>query len=136
MKLENLINGEFQRLEALCARDMSAERMLVKLEAMTLQQERDHRAFGAHFTSGRATYKCSARLAARYFVIKCVTAPLRVDANDTESTLRALAGLREDYVLGALLAAYLRERGIPFKLEPFTADAFEAIDYSKDFAGG
>lgn len=134
MKIENLINGEFERLNALCERDIEAERMLVRLEAIALRQERDHRAMGARFTSGQAKYKRSAKLAARYFVLKTVLAPLRVEDNSVESALRALATLREDYVLGALLAAYLRERGIPYKLEAFTKDAFEAIDYVKDFA--
>jgi hypothetical protein len=134
MTPENIINGEFERLNALCERDTHAERMLVKLEAIALRQEREHRAFGARFTGGRAGYQRSVKLAARYFVVKCVTSTLRVEGNDVESALRALAGLRDDYVQGALLAAYLRERGIPYKLSTASADAFEAIDYARDFA--
>lgn len=134
MKIENVINGEYGRLEALCERDDRACRMLAKLYETCLRQEREHRAFGARFTRGQAKYKRSIRLAARYFAVKTVIAPLRVEDNTVESALRALAGLRDDHVQGAILAAYLRERGIPYKLEPFTADVFNAIDYSKDFA--
>ncbi len=135
MKLKNLIEGEYARLEDLCGRDARASWMLDRLYAIALKQEKEHRALGARFTRGRAAYKHSAALAAKYFAVHAVLSPVRLAGSSVESALRALAGLREDYVQGAILAAYLRERGIPYKLAVFTSDMFEAIDYARDFGG-
>ena len=76
------------------------ERDFDALEACIARGERGHRAMGARFTSGQASYRGPASDAVLYFVLKTFAA-----APGPQAPIVTIAGLREDFVRAALIVA-------------------------------
>lgn len=116
------------------------QREFIELYETALKQERENRAMGRRFTNGRAGYKGSAALAARYFVIKCLLLD-PVDPAKGESALaytKRLASVRRDYQLGAFIRAHaFAELDVPLLNNDALIKAMlvaREIDYAKDIA--
>jgi hypothetical protein len=137
------------------AMNSDARKLWSDLNKDTLEHERSHRNTGRHFTDGRAGYKESVPLTAKFFAVRAIMEPHRPKnlrdladkAADTagvvmySTILRDLASLRIDIVRGAMLHAILIDEASKnntvsqltrtfFELE----STIEEIDYSKDIA--
>ena len=139
MNTKQTIENAYEALERVCESTDSdhPRRLFDRLTNVATAHERQHRrGTGA----GARMRKSSVATAAKYFVVRCVYAPLPgVDPNgifggppplSTLQTVAGLATLREDYQIGAMLGAYLRV----YAALPALPDGFDAIDYATDLA--
>jgi len=124
-----LVDTNFCALEAVCGQaNSTCEELLSRLVATCERQEREHLAFGRRLLGRAPKRQHSIKLTAYYFAVKCASEDYR--HLGTQDALSYLAGLREDYQIGAMLGAALRERGHAFS----PSVKFHEIDYSVDFA--
>jgi hypothetical protein len=122
-----------------------------ELNKETLEHEKGHRNMGRRFTRGRAGYKESANLTAKYFAVRAIMNPHRpralrelseaLPADMYRAILLDLAGVRSDIVHGAMLHAILldevtKNATVSRVLESFfeLEAAINSIDYVKDIA--
>ncbi len=141
-RLQVLIGDAFRELERLCSSSSEANRLLARTHLAASDVEREHhRRFGARFTEGRAGYRASTGLAAKYFVLRWV-----LEGPTAPATWLGAAQTRDDVRLGYALREYLQADHYPVSAEGRPcAELFGeyrerhapyilAIDYARDFA--
>ncbi len=124
-----------------------------ELNKATLEHEKDHRATGRRVTEGRAGYKESVPLTAKFFAVRAIMDPYKprsvhvrdLSAAPSEDMYRAilvdLAGVRSDILKGAMLhACFMNEAPKNKTVSEWMASFFEletailGIDYATDIA--
>jgi len=126
-------------LEKACDTSRSdVSQWLREAELTALRGEREHRAMGARFTHGQASYRVPCAVAARAIILHHVyfgyapaeTAAGRVARKARKVSWSDVASTRRD----CALAYAIRECLTPAQIHELSAAA--EIDYSRDIAGG
>jgi hypothetical protein len=128
-----IINRAYADLERLAERSTKSSQLLRNAYSAAYSGEREHRAAGARFTAGRARYRESAAVAARYFVCKWVAENAVAPHTWLEATQ-----VRPDCLYGRALACLLTTHNSSeftrWKTEH--GSRVEALDYVRDIVGG
>lgn len=128
---------DFAMCAQMAADATGRDRDYASLRACIERQEREHRAMGRRMV-GNIGPRLSVRHAVDYFVCKVLTDGAR-KYNCGKAPIRDLAGIREDYVRGAVLMSDVEFSGALFRALKascpgstfeHTAKAVEALDYA------
>ena len=92
-----------RKIGIICQHDSRADRQLDTLRAAARKGEREHRAFGARLLGHAPKRALSIAQAVDYFTVRCIAHGIE----HVSSPRAELAGMRDDYVVGALLVAGL-----------------------------